>query len=241
MRSPALRHLGLAEGQLLELGLGALLHDIGKLRVPNDVLNKPDRLTAQEFRLIRLHPVHGRNLLGKSDHQAAQAVLDIAYSHHERNDGRGYPRGLKGSDLSLYSRMVAIVDVYDALSSDRVYHHGLGPDETLSKIYEWSQRELDPELVQHFIRCLGRYPVGTLVELSSGEVAVVIETNQQKPERPKVLVVLGSDKKPHKVQRVVDLNGRKGVFGRATAPCIDHTLAPHSFGIDASALSAANV
>jgi HD-GYP domain-containing protein (c-di-GMP phosphodiesterase class II) len=234
------RHLGLSKSQLVELGIGALLHDIGKLRVPNDVLNKPDRLTAQEFRLIRLHPVHGRNLLGKTDHRTTQTVLDIAYSHHERNDGRGYPRGLKGSELTLYSRMVAIVDVFDALNSDRVYHAGLGPDETLARIYEWSQRELDAELVQHFIRSLGRFPVGTLVELSNGEVGIVIEVNHKQPRRPKVLMVLAPDKKPYKIQRIVDLDGPGGNFGRSSAPCIDQALAPQSYGIDAATLAAAH-
>jgi HD-GYP domain-containing protein (c-di-GMP phosphodiesterase class II) len=234
------RHLGLSKEQLVELGIGALLHDIGKLRVPNDVLNKPDRLTAQEFRLIRLHPVHGRNLLGKTDHRAAQSVLDIAYSHHERNDGRGYPRGLKGSELSLYSRMVAIVDVYDALNSDRVYHAGLGPDETLARIYEWSQRELDAELVQHFIRSLGRFPVGTLVELSNGEVGIVIEVNHQQPRRPKVLLVLAANKTPHTIQRIIDLSGQGAKFGRGSAPCIDQALAPQSYGIDSATLAAAH-
>ena len=235
------RHMGLAEGKLLQLGLGALLHDVGKLRVPSDVLNKPERLTAAEFRLIQLHPAHGLDILGGSHHQAATTVLDIAYSHHERCDGRGYPRGLKAGALTLFSRMVAIVDVYDALSSDRIYHKGMSSDETLAKLYDWSQRELDARLVGQFIQCLGLFPVGTLVELSSAEIGVVIEINRRQPRKSKVLLVLDRNGKALAAHRIVDLSRRQGLFSRGDGPQIEHALTPNSHGIDAAALAAAHV
>ena len=198
------RHIGLSRHQLVVLGVGALLHDIGKLKTPLDVLNKPDRLTAEEFDLMKQHPVHGRKILERFD-ELPYDVLDMAFGHHERIAGTGYPRGLSASEISFWSRLVSIVDVYDAITSDRCYHQGMSPTEALTKMYSWRVNDFDPELLEQFIQCVGIYPVGTLVELSSGEVGVVAHLNKELRLRPKIQLVLDANKQPYHPVRVVDL------------------------------------
>ena len=170
-----------------EAGMGGLLHDLGKMRIPNEILNKPGKLTEQEFAVMKTHSALGADML-----QGAEGMPDLAHrivlEHHERMSGGGYPRGLSGDEISLAGRMAAVVDVYDALTSNRVYHHGLEPTEVLRKLLEWSGSHLDGELVQRFIRTLGIYPVGSLVRLSSDRLAVVLEQGENLL-RPTVRVV----------------------------------------------------
>lgn len=198
------RHLGLSRPALNLLGTGALLHDIGKLKTPLDILNKPGRLTDEEFRIMKEHPAHGRELLRQIPGLPPEAI-DVAYNHHERLQGHGYPRGLKSGEISQWSKMVAIVDVYDAITSDRCYHDGMAPTDALTRMYEWRHRDFDPELLEQFIQCIGIYPIGSLVELSTGEVGVVISVNPRYRLRPKVSVVLDGDKNPCFPVRIVDL------------------------------------
>lgn len=200
------RHLGLAPDDLNLLGTGALLHDIGKLKTPLEVLNKPGRLTDAEFEIMRQHPVHGRELLERIPGIPPE-VIDVAFSHHERLQGHGYPRGLQHDEISVWSRMVAIVDVYDAITSDRCYHEGMAPTEALTRMYEWRIRDFDPDLLEQFVQCIGIYPIGSLVELSTGEVGVVISMNPKLRLRPKVSLVLDADKNPYFPARVLDLAG----------------------------------
>ncbi len=206
------RHLGLSEGELFHLGLGALLHDLGKLRIPNDILNKPGKLTRDEFKVMQSHPEQGKNLLMSSG-TIPDTSLEVAYTHHERMDGRGYPRGLKAHQLNLFTKIVAIVDVYDALTSDRVYHDGMSCEDALGKIYEWGARDLDAELVEHFIQAIGLFPVGCQLELTDGQVGMVMEPNRLMPRRPKVLVLLDSKKRRLAVQRILDL-AKEACWGR---------------------------
>lgn len=198
------RHLGLDRSALNLLGTGALLHDIGKLETPLEILNKPGRLTDDEFRLMQQHPEHGRKLLERIPGMPRE-VIDVAFSHHERLQGHGYPRGLTGDAISVWSKMVAIVDVYDAITSDRCYHDGMAPTEALTRMYEWRERDFEPQLLEQFIQCIGIYPIGTLVELASGEVGVVISINPRLRLRPKVALVLDSSKSPYFPTRVIDL------------------------------------
>jgi HD-GYP domain-containing protein (c-di-GMP phosphodiesterase class II) len=178
----------LSRKAMKETVVGALLHDIGKILTPDEILQKPGRLGQDEFEVMKLHVSHSRDLLAATPGIDPIALLTAA-QHHERMDGSGYPEGLKGEAISVYGRMVAITDVYDAITADRVYHKGLTPTQGLKKLLEWSGDHLDPKLVRHFIRCIGLYPVGSLVLLESGRLAVVYETNEQEQRLPQVKVI----------------------------------------------------
>jgi HD-GYP domain-containing protein (c-di-GMP phosphodiesterase class II) len=197
------RHMGLAPEDLHELGLAAL-HDLGKVKVPQEVLQKPDRLTAEEFDVMKQHPVHGLDILQQCEGLSPE-VLEVAYSHHERSQGQGYPRGLTLAEMNLFSRMVAIVDFYDALTSDRVYRAGLSSAEVNRLLYEGRGREFDPALVEEFISCLGIFPVGSVVELDSGEVGIVISANPKRRLKPTVMLVLNADKRRYQPLRMANL------------------------------------
>lgn len=226
------RHLGLGRSALNLLGTGALLHDIGKLKTPLEILNKPGRLTEEEFAIMKEHPAHGRAVLSEIPGIPPEAI-DVAFSHHERLHGHGYPRGLKSDEISVWSKIVAIVDVYDAITSDRVYHDGMAPTEALTKMYEWRHRDFDPELLEQFIQCIGIYPIGSLVELSSGEVGVVISINPQFRLRPKVALVLDGDKKPYFPTRIVDL--AQSMEDDEPGDTILRVLEPNAYNIDIKA------
>jgi len=163
--------------------VGALLHDIGKVMVPNTVLQKPSRLSDQEFEKMKAHATYSHDLL-MSTPGISDLTIQVASQHHERMDGSGYPNGLKGDEICTYGRMVAIVDVYDAITADRCYHKGMPPTSALKKLLEWSGGHLDPMLVQEFIRCVGIYPVGSLVRLKSDHLGIVVEQHESHHETP---------------------------------------------------------
>lgn len=167
------RALQMPSADIHEAGIGGLLHDIGKTRVADEILNKPGRLTDDEFTQIKCHVVESRRILEETPGISGIAI-QVAAQHHERHDGSGYPLGLKNSEISQMGQMAAIVDVYDAITSDRCYHKGLEPTEAMRKIFEWSKFHFNPELVHAFARCIGIYPTGSLVRLESGRLAVVI-------------------------------------------------------------------
>jgi putative nucleotidyltransferase with HDIG domain len=168
------RDSGMELGAIHDVALGGLLHDIGKARLSSVVLNKPTRLSAAEFVHVKSHVVLGSDMLRQMPGIPPLAVEALEF-HHERYDGSGYPNGLQGSEISLIGRMTAIVDVYDAISSERSYHVPLGPADAIRKLFEWSNYHFDAQLVQRFVRSVGIYPVGTLVRLESGRLGVVIE------------------------------------------------------------------
>jgi putative nucleotidyltransferase with HDIG domain len=168
------RQLGLSDEETREAGLAGLLHDIGKMAVPPEILNKPGRLTDQEFISVKEHPSAGYEMLLEAK-GVGKIALDVCLHHHEKMDGSGYPKGLKGEQISLYAKMGAVCDVYDAITSNRPYKAGWCPAESLKKMSEWSKGHFDERVFQAFIRSIGIYPVGTLVKLHSGRLGVVIE------------------------------------------------------------------
>jgi putative nucleotidyltransferase with HDIG domain len=166
--------IGLDERSIYFAGIGGLLHDIGKIMIPDNILNKPGKFTEDEFAIMKSHVIEGKKILDSAD-GVEEISKQIAYEHHERYDGTGYPKGLRGEEISGTGRMAAICDVYDAITSDRVYHRGMTPNEALSKILEWSSFHFDRLLVEKFVRTVGIYPVGTLVQLESDLIGVVAE------------------------------------------------------------------
>ena len=222
------RFLGLKEEELCPLGLGALLHDVGKMRVPAHILNKPGRLDPQESRLMRRHPELGHALLKKHS-DLHPAVLEIALSHHERFDGSGYPRGLKGKGLNHYALIVSIIDFYDAVTSDRAYHMGISPHEALNMIYATASKSFPRELIESFIQCLGIYPIGSLVELESGEVGVVMTVNRQRRLNPILTLVLDANKQPFPQVRMMNLELQEQYD---TPRRIKRILESNAYGID---------
>ncbi|HEX9011107.1 MAG TPA: HD-GYP domain-containing protein [Holophagaceae bacterium] len=195
--------LGMDAATVEEAGVGGLLHDIGKMRIPNEILNKPGKLTEDEFAVMKSHAALSREILTGVPGISGM-VIQIAGEHHEKVAGGGYPLGLAGGEISQIGRMTAIVDVYDALTSTRVYRKGQEPTLVMKRLLEWSGSHLDTELVQRFIRTLGIYPVGSLVRLSSGRLAVVVEQGEDLL-RPTVRVVFDGTRRLRLQPRDLDL------------------------------------
>lgn len=183
---------------------GALLHDIGKIMVPDEILHKPRKLTDEEFTQMKHHVTLGtEHLLGIEG--ISPLTIKVVSEHHEKMDGSGYPAGLCGHEISPYGRMAAIVDVYDAITSDRCYHKGMPPTMAIKRLLEWSDHHLDRSLVNHFIRCIGIYPVGSLVLLESGRLATVVEVNEFDQRSPVVRVMYNAKFKCFIKTELIDL------------------------------------
>ncbi len=204
------RQLGLNEQQTREAGLAGLLHDIGKMAIDSDILNKPGRLTDEEFVAVKRHPTAGYNMLCESGN-VSNIALDVCLHHHEKIDGTGYPKGLKGDQISLYARMGAICDIYDAITSNRPYKQGWCPAESLRKMAEWANGHFDEKIFQAFVKSIGIYPVGTLVRMESGRLGVVLEQQPQKSLlAPKIRVFFSIKAMTYIVPELIDL-ARPGV------------------------------
>ena len=228
------RYIGLPNSELEKLAVGALMHDIGKLQIPTEILNKPDGLSAQEKKIMHQHPNSSRNLLISAGNYFTSAV-DIAYSHHERIDGSGYPRGLKGHSLTPFARMVSIIDVYDSMTTEQVFREELAPFEALKHLNQQKGSLFDTQLVPLFIKMIGVFPVGSVVELSNGEVGIVITSNRDDNLRPKVLVMLDSSKMPIE-RRIINL-ARDSVDFLGRPIKIAKTLRKGDYGIDQQQLT----
>lgn len=226
------RELALPDYQLEQIGVCGMLHDVGKIKVPSAILNKPGALTAEELRIMQSHAIEGRRLL-MSNQQVTPATVDVAYSHHERLDGKGYPRGLNASRIPYFAKIIAVVDAYDAINSDRVYSKGKSSLESLRILFDATNSHFDEEIVGHFIRLIGIYPPGEIVELNTGEVGIIIGCSPASKLKPKILRVLDANKKLCK-EIVIDLattttdaNGK---------PCRVHEVhSSGAFGIDIEA------
>jgi putative nucleotidyltransferase with HDIG domain len=184
------RHVGMERDELIELGMCGLLHDVGKIMTPDEVLKKPGRLTDEEMDIMREHARHGRDIIMSSS-GAPMKALDVAHAHHERFDGMGYPRGLLESQITQYTRMVAITDTFDAITSDRSYDNARSNMDAFQILGKGRGHQWDPKLVIRFIEAIGIFPAGTAVELSNQLIGVVIETHPTLKLRPKVILTHG--------------------------------------------------
>ncbi len=185
--------------------VGALLHDIGKIMVPDNILHKPGKLNDDEFSRMKQHVMFSRDLLKKTP-GIHPLTIDVAAQHHERIDGSGYPEGLTGCQICREGKMVAITDVYDAITADRCYHKGLAPTAALKKLLEWSGTHFEENLVHKFIRSMGIYPVGSLVLMESGRLAVVIEASEKDSSRPIIKIIYNTKSKQYLPVQTLDLS-----------------------------------
>ncbi len=199
------KQLQIDEKLTRSLGVAGLLHDLGKAAMPMEVLNKPGKLTDAEFDIIKSHPQKGYEmLLGGAN--VEDITLDVCLHHHEKMDGSGYPKHLKGHEISLYAKMGAVCDVYDAITSNRPYKAGWDPAESLRKMMEWTQGHFDPQVFQAFVRSLGIYPIGSLVRLSSGRIGIVTEQTAKSLLAPIVKVFYSTKIDMRILPEIIDLS-----------------------------------
>lgn len=206
------RQLGLDEQQTRLAGLSGLLHDMGKAFIPAEILNKPGKLTDEEFVVIKTHPAEGHKVLLEGKGVPPEA-LDVCLHHHEKMNGGGYPKGLKGDEISLLAKMGAVCDVYDAITSNRPYKAGWDPAESIKKMAEWADGHFDPRVFQAFVKSLGIYPIGSFVRLESGRLGVVVEQSEKSLLAPRVKVFFSTKSNAHIAPELLDLS-RPGVHDK---------------------------
>lgn len=200
---------GFSEEKLRELGIGSILHDIGKVMIPEEILKKPVQLSNDEFDEIKRHTIYGYDMLKKTKGITMMASY-IALGHHERIDGSGYPYHLKNYDIHKAARIVAIADVYDALTTDRIYRKKLMSYEVIDYITSLADRHFDQDIVDVFIKYVAYYPVGTTIALNTGEKGIVTKYNKKFPTKPTIRVVMDSEGKMLPKQKEVDLADKLG-------------------------------
>jgi putative nucleotidyltransferase with HDIG domain len=200
------RHMDFSREQLLNLGIGAIFHDLGKTAIPDQILNKPGRLTDEEFEIMKTHPQHGEQILRRYGRDIPSPAFRIVRHHHERIDGQGYPDHLAENDMESYIIISGLSDVYDALTSARVYKTGMLPQKAMKIIFSMRDKQFPAAWVDRFIHCLGVYPIGTVVRLSTGEIGIVGTINQANLIRPQVIIAIKSNGQTQTVKKTVDLN-----------------------------------
>jgi len=225
------RELGLTESELNILGLGALLFDIGKSRISDDVLKKTDSLNQNELLLMKAHSFLGFAML-EENKNIPEEVLEIVLNHHERLNGMGYPNCRKGDEISRDTRIVSIVDAFDAMTSDRCYKDAFQAQHALNELYNMAPDELDQGLIEAFIKFIGIYPVGSIVELNTGHTGVVLKLNEQNKLKPLVGLVLNRKHEPY--EKIKFLNLSSTVWQKSSGDKVEikKVLEPHAYNID---------
>ena len=223
------RALGMEGAALRELGLAALMHDIGKVRTPKEILNKPEKLTDDEFTIMRMHVVDGAEILRRTPEMPALAAV-VAFEHHLRIDGTGYPFGVKRSTLNVGTMLCSIADVYDAMRSQRAYQQSFPTDRILAVLKRNDGSQFDQHLVRRFSQLMGIYPPGNLVRLDTGELGVVLKVYAPDPYRPKVRVIIGAD--AQKLVRPYDVNLWDTAADGSGPKAVVSPVDPATMGID---------
>ena len=197
------RQLGLSDDETKDAGMAGLLHDLGKALIPTVILNKPGKLTEEEFAIVKTHPEKGHELLLTAS-GVSEVTKDVCLHHHEKIDGSGYPKRLNAETMSRFAKMGAVCDVYDAITSNRPYKAGWDPAESIKRMSEWTGH-FDPTIFQAFVKSLGIYPTGSFVRLASGRLGVVIEQGEKSLLTPKVRVFYSSKSQAYIKPETVDL------------------------------------
>ncbi len=224
------RNLGLPKRNLQSLAMGALLFDVGKMKLPEKLINNPNRYNATEFKLIKKHVEHSVDIV-KSIKGINDDVIEMIATHHERHNGNGYPKGLNGNKIPLFGKIAGIVDCYDAMTSNRAFVSAISPHDAVRKLYDWSNIDFQAELIEQFIQVVGIYPVGTLIELSDHRVGVVIAHHRVWRLRPKIMLILDKSKKPLKKFETIDMyKTDEGEDGKPLT--ITRSIEPGLYGID---------
>ncbi len=223
------RHLGMDRNSIKQLALGGLLLDVGKTRIPVNLLNDSTSLSESGLKLMQSHVQHSVDIIRETN-EADEAVIEMIATHHERFDGGGYPVGLRGREIPLFGRIAGIVDTYDALTSERLYAEAMSPHAAVNLLYEWRGVEYQSELVEQFIQNVGIFPTGTLVELNTGEVGVVISLNGIRRLQPKLMVMLDQNKQP--LPEFVELDLLERAQAGDYSISIKRGLAPSAYGLD---------
>lgn len=228
------RHLGLEREDLRDLAMGGLLCDIGKLHLPNALLAQRSVLADADWEMLRSHVIEGCGIVENTPGLPA-SVIEMVAHHHERHDGSGYPRGLRGVEIPIFARIIGLIDSYDAMTSVRPHAPSRSPHQAVMELYDCRDRLFQAELVEQFIRTSGIYPTGSLVELSNGTVGVVMSVHSLKRLRPCVMLLLDEDKRPLPEFRPVDLS-EVHVDDRRRALSIRCSLPRGAFGLDPTEL-----
>jgi HD-GYP domain-containing protein (c-di-GMP phosphodiesterase class II) len=212
------RQLGFDEALLRDAGMAGLLHDLGKALIPLEILNKPGKLTDAEFAIVKKHPQDGYDLLEGNTDRGSLAARDVSLHHHEKFNGTGYPKRLEGESISVLSRMAAVCDVYDAITSNRPYKTGWDPAESLRQMAVWTKEgHFETRIFQAFVKSIGIYPTGSLVKLQSGRLGVVLEQNEKSALTPRIKAFFSIKSNMHIMPEIIDLSAphtRERIVGR---------------------------
>ena len=219
------KHLGYCDKEIEQLAQSAFLHDIGKVLVPDEILHKPSRLTEDEFEIMKKHVEYGVETLQQSQGIPDECIETVSL-HHEKLNGCGYPKGLPQEQINKAGRMLTIVDIYDAMTAERVYKKGMTPSAAFKIMLSMVPNELDESLLQQFIKCIGIHPVGTVVLLNSGKLAIVTEANRINPLQPVVKVFYNTKHKRY--AEIKDINLAKA----GCTESIDKAVKPEQFGVE---------
>jgi HD-GYP domain-containing protein (c-di-GMP phosphodiesterase class II) len=226
------KQMGLQSAQLQELALCCMFFDIGKIKLPKELLIKEGPLDDEEITLVKNHVLDSVEIL-KATQGIPASVIEVALNHHERFNGSGYPAGKKGSEISVFARIAGIVDTYDAITSQRIYRKQASHEKAIKELYNLRDIDFQADMVEMFIQCLGVYPTGSLVELNTGEVGIVLQQNKISRLKPRVMIILNRKKEFNNYFPIINL--LTDGHGKNEQPMeISRTLEPDSYGINPS-------